>query len=298
MVIIDEISRIGIIDSSAGNGHMFSFTAAINGYEKELLETCPFPVIRNYLVNYELPLSNLFRIAKVVNVWMPEIELAKKVASFGRITQVCESWQSVVEESEAVIVTNDDPTEERAIKIAYALTSGKPVFVDKILSLDRNELERILKMQRYPGQIFAGSGVSYSPDFSSVTIPLDCTHVNFEVPKSWRLYAVHALDLAFKVLGDSYLKAEAIASGPDQSGTWAILRVKNGPIVRITASEKDSTPISILIQSPTKSQQYVLNDPLLGFAGMLEHWLNVQEREFSMEHRRYIKQIEILGVNL
>jgi hypothetical protein len=298
MVFIDEISRIGIIDSSAGNGHMFSFTAAINGYEKMLLETCPFPVIRNYLVNYELPLNKLSRIAKVVNVWMPEIELAKKVASFGRINQVCESWKSVVEESDAVIITNDDPTEERAIKIAYALTSGKPVFVDKVLSLDRNELEQILKMQRYPGQLFAGSGVSYSPDFENVTIPGDCTHVNFEVPKSWRLYAVHALDLAFKVLGDSYLQSEAIANGTDHSGTWVTLKIKDGPIVRITASEKDSTPISILIQSPMKSQRYVLNDPLLGFAGMLEHWLNVQKREFSMEHRRYIKQIEILGVNL
>ena len=41
--------KIGIIGSSDGNGHPYSWSAIFNGYNKKIMEDCEFPAISNYL---------------------------------------------------------------------------------------------------------------------------------------------------------------------------------------------------------------------------------------------------------
>ena len=44
--------KIGIIGSSDGNGHPYSWSAIFNGYNKKIMEDCEFPAIPNYLNNF------------------------------------------------------------------------------------------------------------------------------------------------------------------------------------------------------------------------------------------------------
>ncbi len=39
---------LGIIGSSSGNGHPYSWSAIFNGYDKSLMNDCPFDVIPKY----------------------------------------------------------------------------------------------------------------------------------------------------------------------------------------------------------------------------------------------------------
>ncbi|MBA65435.1 MAG: hypothetical protein CMG55_06520 [Candidatus Marinimicrobia bacterium] len=41
--------RIGIIGNSEGNGHPYSWSAILNGFEKKYLNEVPFVLIRDYL---------------------------------------------------------------------------------------------------------------------------------------------------------------------------------------------------------------------------------------------------------
>ena len=49
--------KIGIIGSSPGNGHPYSWSAIINGYDEKHMKMCPFPVIPKYLANEKWPES-------------------------------------------------------------------------------------------------------------------------------------------------------------------------------------------------------------------------------------------------
>ena len=44
-----ELKKLGIIGISDGNGHPYSWSAIINGYEPAKMENCGFPVIPRYL---------------------------------------------------------------------------------------------------------------------------------------------------------------------------------------------------------------------------------------------------------
>ena len=41
--------NIGLIGYSDGNGHPFSWSAIVNGFNQKYLNKCPFPIIRDYL---------------------------------------------------------------------------------------------------------------------------------------------------------------------------------------------------------------------------------------------------------
>jgi hypothetical protein len=41
-----SIAMLGMVD---GNGHPYSWSAIINGYDKDEMKKCPFPVIPQYL---------------------------------------------------------------------------------------------------------------------------------------------------------------------------------------------------------------------------------------------------------
>ena len=41
--------KIGIIGESKGNGHPYSWSAIINGFDSNILDKVPFPAIQNYL---------------------------------------------------------------------------------------------------------------------------------------------------------------------------------------------------------------------------------------------------------
>ena len=43
--------NIGIIGESEGNGHPYSWSAIINGFDYKFLNEIPFPAIKKYLTN-------------------------------------------------------------------------------------------------------------------------------------------------------------------------------------------------------------------------------------------------------
>ena len=50
LVPAPDAIRLGMLGSSVGNGHPYSWSALFNGYDRELMrKECPFPGIPDYL---------------------------------------------------------------------------------------------------------------------------------------------------------------------------------------------------------------------------------------------------------
>ena len=71
--------RLAMLGMIEGNGHPYSWSAIVNGYNPQEMAKCPFPVIPQYLA--EVPL-NTMRIsgARVTHVWTDDPAEAPKVA--------------------------------------------------------------------------------------------------------------------------------------------------------------------------------------------------------------------------
>ena len=100
------IIRLAMLGMVEGNGHPYSWSAIINGYDKDEMAKCPYSAIPQYLGAQ--PDENLgVQGAKVTHIWTDNIEDAKKVAKATRIDNVVAKPQDVLGEVDAIIIPTD-----------------------------------------------------------------------------------------------------------------------------------------------------------------------------------------------
>src|ERR1043166_9428321 len=81
--------RLAMLGMIEGNGHPYSWSAIVNGYDPAEMAKCPFPVIPQYLA--EVPLNTMHILgARVTHVWTVNPADAPKVAAASKIENVGE----------------------------------------------------------------------------------------------------------------------------------------------------------------------------------------------------------------
>jgi len=91
--------KIGIIGISEGNGHPYSFSAIINGYDDKYMSLSGWDNIYNYLK--ERPISDFgIQDSKITHVWTQDIEESKKIAKASKIEHVVEKYDDMIEHVE------------------------------------------------------------------------------------------------------------------------------------------------------------------------------------------------------
>ena len=201
--------KLGIIGMSEGNGHPYSWGAIINGFDREAMASCPFPVIPQYLG--ERPAED-FGIgeARVTHIWTQDRKISEQVAGAARIGFVARRLEDMVSEIDALLLARDDG--ENHLKMAAPfLDKGIPTFIDKPLTDNRPDLEafreRVRKGQpflssscfRYCKELkaLAGEGFTYATAFS---------------PKYWRTYGIHLLEGIRTVMGGGFRMARDVGT--------------------------------------------------------------------------------------
>jgi len=189
----EQLVELGVIGLSPGNGHPYSWSAIINGFDEARIQDCPFPVIIEYLSQQKWPNARI-RGAHVSHVHAPDKEVAHSIARAAFVPNVS-SLDELSEAVDAVLLARDD-AENHAHYARQALQAGKPVYVDKPIALSRRRLDEILALQAVQGQIFTCSALSFSPDFEPLTsLPLDAVQsVTSQAPKDWKRYGMHAIE--------------------------------------------------------------------------------------------------------
>jgi len=202
--------RIGILGMTEGNGHPYSWSAMFNGYDKEEMETCGFPVIPRYL---EKQPENTFGIpgAKTVAVcctgflWREE---AEHIARAAHIPQVFDDPTEMIGKVDAVIVATD-VGDEHVERCRPFVEAGIPLFVDKPLVNREEDLKTFLRWRREGAKIISSSSLRYCKEIE----PYYANHYEFgklmyicsPMAKRFETYGIHALERMYPLLGPGFV---------------------------------------------------------------------------------------------
>lgn len=202
--------RTGIIGFSEGNGHPFSFSAILNGYDEDRFGEAGWPVILNYL---RLQAPERFGIdsARVTHAWTQNMGITRKLCAACRIDTACEDWSDMLDNIDALIIARDDWESHFEIALPF-LAKGIPVFVDKPLTLDSAELDAFLPYLAN-GQLMSCAGLRYAAELDPIRVAHPaCGPIRLlsgTVLNRLDKYGIHLIE-AVASLGGEFSKAVAV----------------------------------------------------------------------------------------
>ncbi len=263
--------KLGLIGSSEGNGHPYSWSAICNGYNSDFMENCPFPAIPEYLSKQSFPRDQI-KGGLVTHIWTQDESESRKIALATNIKNVTTDLDVLIGNVDAVLLARDDANNHS--KYAFpVLEAGLPIYIDKPLAFSRADALSLLSKQEYEGQIFSCSATRYSRDFCIDNERLreigDTLAIYGQVPKSWERYAIHALEPALRLLeGKGKLNQYQVWQFFDR--TTLSVGYENGVELRVTAFEGSLVPISLIIEGIL---QLTFSDPFFAFKRAIEEFM-------------------------
>lgn len=160
--------RTGILGYSDGNGHPFSFSAIVNGYDDEQFAAAGWPVIHTYLKAQGAERFGISDV-RITCAWTQDPELTAKLCAACRIETACANVQDMIGQVDAVIVARDDWDTHAPLAMPF-LEAGLFVFVDKPLSLDDRELAAFEPYLR-SGKLMSCSGLRFAAELDEFRLP-------------------------------------------------------------------------------------------------------------------------------
>lgn len=226
--------KIGIIGFSEGNGHPFSFSAIVNGYDSAAFASAGWPVIDGYLKQQNAADFG-FGDARVTHAWTQDSALTARLCASCNIATACSTPGELFKSVDAVIIARDD-WESHWNLAAPALEHGLPVFVDKPLTLDPAQLERFRPFLEN-GRLMSCSGLRYAPELDLLRADTLQGHigevrlVSATVLNDLAKYGIHMIETVFglDLIPDGGIRIERL-QGPFES---IRLVTDGGPVVDI-----------------------------------------------------------------
>lgn len=289
-----KIAMLGMVD---GNGHPYSWSAMFNGYDKEEMEKCPFPVIPRYLEK-EPPHKFGVRGAKVTHIWTDNPDDAKKVAKATFIPNVVDKPEDVIGKVDAVIIATDKGNEQ-VWRARPFVEAGLPVFIDKPLADNVEDLKTFIKWVKSGAKIMSSSSLRYTkeyiPYYMGTTELGKLCYINNTMMKSWERYGIHAVEPVYCITGPGYLSVQNTGG---KNNNIVHLVHKDGIDVNIasiynsagSALKLVGTDESVTIDS--KDSYYCFHTQLVEFVKYLETGV----RPYPFEETIELMQIIIAGI--
>lgn len=226
-----KIAMLGMVEL---NGHPFSWSAMFNGYDKEEMEDCGYPVIPRYLEKEPEENFDVYG-AKITHVWADDPEDAKKIARAAKIPNVVEKPEDVIGQVDAVIIPTDKG-EEHMWRAKPFIEAGIPVLIDKPLTTNVEDLKTFYKWVKEGKMIMSSSCYRYSKEFTPYYLSTNelgkLRYINMTIMKTWERYGIHAMEPVFMVTGPGYESVQNI--GEDD---WNIVHLKH----------KDGTHVNLAV---------------------------------------------------
>jgi len=204
--------RLAILGMIPGNGHPYSWSGIINGYDATEMAKCPYPVIAEYLGQQPTGSVGIDG-ARVTHIWTDEPEDAWRVAKASLIENVVGDPHDVIGTVDAVIIATDDGT-DHVRRARPFVEAGLPVFIDKPLAITMEELRQFVAWHWAGRRLMSTSGMRYAPEMMAVDILKDeLRWITSVTCKSWERYGIHALEAVYPLLGPGIISVKAESGG-------------------------------------------------------------------------------------
>ncbi|MDN3555238.1 Gfo/Idh/MocA family protein [Halomonas maura] len=226
------VTRIGMLGASDGNGHPFSFSAIINGYCDHGLRAAGWPVIYDYVRRRhgsEFGVGDL----RVTHAWTQDVEQTASLCAAARIPHAVRDPLEMIGAVDAVIIARDDHASHRPLAGPF-LEAGVPVFIDKPLTLDLDELRDFAPyLER--GLLMSCSGMRYARELDTWRAGQvdhgDIKLVRGTIVNGWERYGVHLLDAILPLLASRPVSVRALPAVHDS----LVVTMTDGVSVHIDA---------------------------------------------------------------
>jgi len=223
-----RLAMLGMID---GNGHPYSWSAIVNGFDPVALAACPYPAILDYLVKQRVEDVRITN-ARVTHIWTDDPADAPKVAAASLIGNIVAEPEDVIGHVDAVIVATDDG-DDHIRRVKPFIEAGLPVFVDKPMATNIADLRQFVQWHEAGATILSTSGMRYAPEMRLNDTQRDhlgdLRWITSFTCKTWERYGIHALEAIEPLLGPGFLTVQALS---DNGGDVMHLTHRSG--VRLT----------------------------------------------------------------
>jgi hypothetical protein len=203
-----QVIRLGVIGMTEGNGHPYSWSAIINGYERErMTQECPFagiPVYLNAKPSEDFGIEGV----KVTHIWCNDRKDAEHVSQLSLVPQVVGSPEEMISEVDAVLIATDIGGEhvERARPFVEA---GIPIFIDKPLCDNAADLSVFENWVAEGASILSSSSTRFAEEYAPYQYPDrplgDWRYISMPMAKRWETYGIHALEAVYSITGPGYV---------------------------------------------------------------------------------------------
>ncbi len=198
--------RLAMIGMIPGNGHPYSWSAIINGYDRDAMAACPYPVITQYL-NAQPPGSVGLPAAQVTHIWTDDPADAPRVAAAACIEQVIARPEDAIGAVDAVFIATDDGY-THVDRARPFIEAGLPVFIDKPLALTVDDLTTFIQWRQAGARLISSSGLRFAPELDALLAdpsPLgELRWLCGLTCKAWESYGIHALEPLYRLTGPGF----------------------------------------------------------------------------------------------
>jgi len=279
--------NIGIIGTSEGNGHPYSFSAIVNGYDAALLKKSAWKPIYDYLAKRnesEIGIPEMH----ISHVWTQSNAESQLIAKIANIENVCEDVSDMISEVDGVIIARDDWSCHIELAMQF-LESGKPVFIDKPLTLKMDEL-KIFEHYLKEGKLMSTSGLRYAKeldDYRQTCISDTPKFISAMVINDWEKYGIHMLDAIYS--GIAFDIATVYSAGEKSRTT--ILTRENGEQIVLSCLGPGHKIFSLKVFFESNLISVNLEDNFTAFKRTLSHF-----RDFVKTGKPIIKSDETVNI--
>ena len=190
-----------------GNGHPYSWSAIINGYDRAAMAQCPYAGIPVYL-GAQPHESVRVPGVQVTHLWTDNPAEAASVAQASLIPHIVARPEEVIGQVDAVLISTDDGT-DHVRRARPFVEAGLPVFIDKPLASTLEELRTFIAWEKSGRKILSSSGMRYAPELTPLMANLpalgELRWLSSVTIKTWDRYGIHALEPMFRLLGPGFL---------------------------------------------------------------------------------------------
>ncbi len=208
----DSEIRLAMLGMIEGNGHPYSWSAIINGYDPVEMAKCPYAAIPAYLGRQPLATMRVPG-ARVTHVWTDLPEEAPLVAAASLIANVVAQPEDVIGHVDAVIIATDDGT-DHVRRARPFVEAGLPVFIDKPMATTIDELRQFVQWKAAGKVLLSTSGMRYAPAMQLTPEQSadlgDLRWITSFTCKTWERYGIHALEAVEPLLGPGYTQVQTL----------------------------------------------------------------------------------------
>ncbi|HSI63403.1 MAG TPA: Gfo/Idh/MocA family oxidoreductase [Candidatus Saccharimonadia bacterium] len=218
MIAPGQEIRLAMLGMIEGNGHPYSWSAIINGYDPEAMAACPYAAIPGYLGRQPLDAVRIPG-ARVTHVWTDNPAEAESVAKASLIDHVVANPMDVIGHVDAVIISTDDG-DNHVMRARPFVEAGLPVFVDKPMTTNLPDLQQFVRWHKDGKVILSTSGMRYAPEMRQAEAMLpdlgELRWITSFTCKTWERYGIHALEAVYPLLGAGFISVRTMhQSGSD-----------------------------------------------------------------------------------